>query len=114
MKNEASLRDFYNNVTYKGPRMRKRWEREQMTPLKKQLLKTSLTWERKEQPGPGSTESLSKDNSQRHQHATVRAARLTEAGTTVKSGQTRDKGGILEAAGGNQLVTYKDAHKTTS
>ena len=23
VKNEASLRDFYNNITYKGPRMRK-------------------------------------------------------------------------------------------
>ena len=28
--------------------------------------------------------ALNKDNSQRHQHTTVRAARLTEAGTTVR------------------------------
>ena len=27
VKNEASLRDFYNNITYRGPRMRKEGKR---------------------------------------------------------------------------------------
>lgn len=35
--------------------------------------------------------ALNKDNSQRHQHATVRAARLTEAGTTVRAARLEIK-----------------------